>query len=72
MTFRRHCTLNEKIQLINDSNSGNGTSQRKLAEKYNIQLDFVSNILKCRKEYFHNYQTKYDRNIKRKSKVLLR
>ncbi len=52
MTFRRHCTLNEKIQLINDSNSGNGTSQRKLAEKYNISLGSISNILKRKKRIF--------------------
>jgi Mor family transcriptional regulator len=60
MTSLRHLTLKEKIQLINDSNGGNcdnGLSQRKLAEKYNISLGSVSNILKRRKEYLRDYQT---------------
>ncbi len=49
MTSPRHLTLKEKIQLINYNNSSNGDdglSQRKLAEKYNISLGSVSNILK--------------------------
>ena len=60
MTSPRHLTLKGKIQLINDSNSSNGDnglSQRKLAEKYNISLGSVSNILKRRKEYLRDYQT---------------
>ena len=49
MTSQHHLTLKEKIQLITDSNDGNGLSQRKLAEKYNISLGSVCNILKRKK-----------------------
>jgi Mor family transcriptional regulator len=57
MTSRHHLTLNKKIELIQDNNSGNGLSQRVLAKKYNISLGSVSNILKRKKEYLHDYQT---------------
>jgi Mor family transcriptional regulator len=54
MTSRHYLTLNEKIQLINDSNGSNGLSQRKLSEKYNMSLGSVSNILKRKEEYLND------------------
>jgi hypothetical protein len=45
MTSRLHPRLKEKLQLINDSNHGNRSSHRKLAEKYNISRGSVSNML---------------------------
>ncbi len=46
MTSPHYITLEQQIQLINDYNGGNSLSQRKLAEKYNISLGSVSNVLK--------------------------
>ncbi|CAF3467569.1 unnamed protein product [Rotaria sp. Silwood2] len=69
MTSRYYPALNEKIHLINDSNSCNGSSQRKLAEIYNISLGSLSNILEREKEYLHDYRTNQNQNVKRKSKI---
>ncbi|CAF4213616.1 unnamed protein product [Rotaria sordida] len=68
MTSRHHLTLKKKIQLINDSSGGNGLSQRTLAERYNISLGSVSNILKRKEEYLHDYETNQNQNVKRKFK----
>jgi hypothetical protein len=68
MTSRHYLTLNKKIQLIHDDNDGNGLSQRKLAVKYNISLGSVSNILKRKQEYLHDYQTHQYQDVKRKLK----
>jgi len=57
MTSRLHPRLKEKVQLINDSNHGNRSSHRKLAEKYNISRGSVSNMLKRKKKYLHDYTT---------------
>jgi Mor family transcriptional regulator len=38
--------IKRKIPLFNDNDGGNGPSQRKLAEKYNMSLGSVCNILK--------------------------
>ncbi|CAF1065113.1 unnamed protein product, partial [Rotaria sordida] len=54
MTSRHELTLHEKVQLIYDSSDGNGLSQCKLAEKYNISLD-------------SDYETNQNQTVKRKS-----
>ena len=68
MTSRHHLTLKEKIQLITDSNDSNALSQCKLAEKYNISLDSVCNILKSRNEFLQDYKTNQNQQVKRKFK----
>ena len=68
MTSRHELTLQEKIQLIFDNKDGNGLSQRTLAEKYNISLGSVSNILKRKTEYLNDYETNQNQNVKRKLK----
>ena len=68
MTSRHDLTLKEKIQLITDSNDGNGLSQRKLVEKYNISLGSVCNILKRKNEFLQDYETNQNQHVKRKFK----
>ena len=68
MTSRHYLTLKEKIQLITDSNDGNGLSQRKLSEKYNISLGSDCNILKRKKEFLQGYETNQNQHVKRKFK----
>ena len=68
MTSRHHLILKEKIQLITDSNDGNGLSQCKLAEKYNISLGSFSNILKIKNEFLQDYETNQNQHVKRKFK----
>ena len=63
MTSRHELTLQEKIQLIFDNKDGNGLSQRRLAEKYNISLGSVSNILKRKTEYLNDYETNQNQLI---------
>ncbi|CAF1470575.1 unnamed protein product [Rotaria sordida] len=59
-----------KPLLVDTSHSsgGNGLSQRTLAERYNISLRSVSNILKRKEEYLHDYETNQNQNVKRKFK----
>ncbi|CAF1134476.1 unnamed protein product [Rotaria sordida] len=68
MTSCHELTLHEKVQLIYDNRDGNGLSQRKLAEKYNISLGSVSNILKRKTEYLKDYETNQNQTVKRKSR----
>lgn len=68
MTSRHELTLQEKIQFIFDNKDGNGLSQRKLSDKYNISLGSVSNILKRKTEYLHDYETNQNQQSKRKFK----
>ena len=68
MTSRHELTLHEKIQLIYDNSDGTGLSQRILAEKYNISLGSVSNILKRKTEYLNDYETNQNQTVKRKSR----
>jgi transcriptional regulator with XRE-family HTH domain len=46
MATRHDLSLHEKVQLIFDNKEDNGLSQHQLAEKYNISLSSVSNVLK--------------------------
>ncbi|CAF4239687.1 unnamed protein product [Rotaria sordida] len=68
MTSCHELTLHEKVQLIYDNSDGNGLPQRKLAEKYNISLGSVSNILKRKTEYLKDYETNQNQTVKRKSR----
>ncbi|CAF2033975.1 unnamed protein product, partial [Rotaria magnacalcarata] len=66
MSSRHDLSLQQKVELIKDNNDGNGLSQRKLAEKYNISLGSVSNVLKRKPEYLNDYETNQNQNVKRK------
>jgi hypothetical protein len=66
MSLRHDLTLQKKIELINDHKNGNGLTQRALSTKYNISLGSVSNILKRKAEYFNDYETNQNQNVKRK------
>ncbi|CAF1116814.1 unnamed protein product [Rotaria magnacalcarata] len=66
MSSRRDLPLQQKVELIKDNNYGNGLTQRKLAEKYNISLGSVSNVLKRKAEYLNDYETNQNQNVKRK------
>ncbi|CAF0951540.1 unnamed protein product [Rotaria sordida] len=68
MTSRHELTLHEKIQLIFDNKDGNALSHRRLAKKYNISLDSVSNILKHKIEYLNGYEINQTQNVKRRLK----
>ncbi|CAF4040254.1 unnamed protein product, partial [Rotaria sp. Silwood2] len=49
-----------------ENQDGNSLLQRKVAEKYNISLNSVSNILKRKTEYLNSYETSQNFGIKRK------
>ncbi len=55
MPVTRHdLTLEEKISLLKDKD--NGMTYRKLAEKYNVSIGAVTNIMKRRGEYLSDYE----------------
>ena len=62
MSSRHDLPLQQKVELIKDNNDGNGLSQRKLAEKYNISLGSVSNVSKRKAEYLNDYETNQNQN----------
>jgi uncharacterized protein (DUF2461 family) len=68
MASRHDLTLQKKVEFIFDYKDGNGLSQRVLSENYHISLGSVSNILKRRKEYLHDYETNQNQQVKRKFK----
>ena len=65
MTSRHDLTLQQKVELINDSTDGKGLSERKLAAKYNISLGSVSNVLKRKTEYLNDYETNQNQSVKK-------
>jgi transposase len=63
MPVTRHdLTLEEKISLLKDKD--NGMTYRKLAEKYNISLSAVTNIMKRRDEYLSDYENNQNKETK--------
>ncbi len=67
MPVTRHdLTLEEKISLLKDKD--NGMTYRKLAEKYNVSLGAVTNIMKRRGEYLSDYE---DNQNKAASMIIL-
>ena len=65
MTSRHDLTLQQKVELINDSKDSKGLSQRKLTAKYNISLGSVSNVLKRKTEYLNDYETNQNQSVKK-------
>lgn len=57
-------TLTEKVQILHDWESGTETSQRKLANKYNISKTAVSDMIKNRNLLLQQYEI--NANTKRK------
>jgi hypothetical protein len=54
---RHDLVLQKKIELIFDNKDDDGLSKRTLSEKYHNSLGSVSNILKRKTEYIHDYKT---------------
>ncbi|XP_053379524.1 uncharacterized protein LOC123527550 isoform X1 [Mercenaria mercenaria] len=61
---RTTLSLYEKIQIIQEFESGETTSQRKLAEKYNISKSAVADMIKNRQLLKEHYE--FNANTKRK------
>ncbi|CAF1360556.1 unnamed protein product, partial [Didymodactylos carnosus] len=52
-TSLHELTVKENFELVNGNKDGKRLSLRKLAEKFNISLDSVSNVLKCKAKYLN-------------------
>jgi len=68
MATRRELPLEEKINLIKEKEQG--VSHRELCNKFHISIGAVSNILKRKCEYTHDYETNKNKRIKRYAKIL--
>ncbi|CAF4555308.1 unnamed protein product, partial [Rotaria sp. Silwood2] len=66
MASRHELDLEQKMNLIGDKE--NGLSHRQLKEKFQVSLGAVSNILKRKNEYTHDYETNCNKKLKRKLK----
>ncbi len=66
MTSRNDLTLEQKINLIRDSERG--LSYRELKENFQIFLGCVSNILKRKHEYVNDYECNHNKKLKWKMK----
>lgn len=66
MSSRRELSLEEKMVLIKEKEKG--LSHRQLCDKFQISIGAVSNILKRKSEYCHDYETNCNKKLKRKGK----
>jgi hypothetical protein len=66
MSSRHELSLEEKMMLIREKEKG--LSHRQLCDKFQISLGVVSNILKRKSEYCHDYETNCNKKLKRKGK----
>ena len=66
MTSRHELSLEEKMNLIRDRESG--LSFRQLSEKFQLSIGAVSNILKRKYEYTDDYHANQNKKAKRKVK----
>ena len=64
MASRHELALEEKMVLIKEKERG--LSHRQLSDRFQISLGAVSNILKRKSEYTHDYETNLNKKIKRK------
>jgi transposase len=66
MTARRDLSLEEKINLIKEKESG--LSHQQLSDRFKVSVGAVSNILKRELEYTNDFESNRNKKIKRKLK----
>ena len=70
MTSHHELSLEQKMNLIKEKEQG--LSHRQLSKNYEVSIGSVSNILKRKSKYTHDFQTHKNKKVKRKLKNDLR